>query len=177
MAGTVGGVPLRTGPGQHDDPLSKLAGAWGLTTSVIGAGEFGGPKCGTSAGSGPPPVIIPSPSDGAVSLAAPCDNGGEYRFRLRHDSATQAYALTVESASRKSIEDFPVAYVDGKGWQRPRDQLVDAETQSVTALVAPIEGRNWYGWMIAVLPTAAVNAAELADIKKPYFRADLTRGK
>jgi len=157
------------------DPLSRLAGDWSLTVFVLGAGQFGGPKCGTSDQPGPPPVTIPSPSDGAVSLAAACDDGSEYRFLLGQDSATQAYALTVKSGPGISVQDFPVAYVDGKGWHGERDQLVEGETQSVTAMVAPIEGQNWHGWQIAVLPTAGVGRSD--DLKKPYFRADLTRRK
>ncbi len=159
----------------HGDRLSKLAGDWGLTVFVMGAGQFAGPKCGTSDRPGPPPVTLAPPSDGAVSFAAACDDGSEYSFRLRHDSATQAYVLTVKSAPGISVQDFPIAYVDGKGWQGKRDQLVAGETQSVTAMVAPIEGRNWYGWMIAVLPTAGIGRSD--DLKKPYFRADLTRRK
>ena len=157
------------------DPLSKLAGDWGLTVFVMGAGQFGGPECGKRDRPGPPPVTLAPPSDGAVSLAAACDDGSEYSFRLRHDSATQAYVLTVKSGPGISVQDFPVAYVDGKGWEGKRDQLVDGETQSVTGAVAPIEGRNWYGWMIVVLPTAGIGRSD--DLKEPYFRADLTRQK
>ena len=166
-------------PGREaEDPLARLAGEWRLTPLVIGAGQFGGgPKCGTSDRPGPPPVTLAPPSDGAVSFAAACDDRSEYSFRLRHDPAGQAYVLTVKSGPGISIQDFPVEYFEGKGWRGERTQLVDGETQSVTATVEPIEGRNWYGWMIAVLLTAAVNAPELADIKKPYFRADLTRRK
>lgn len=157
------------------DPLTQLAGEWGLTVFVMGAGQFGGPNCGKSDRPGPPSVNIASPSDGAVSLAAACDDGSEYSFRLRHDSATQAYVLTVNSAPGISVQDFPVAYVDGKGWQGKRDQPVDGETQSITAMVAPIEGRSWNGWMIAVLPTADIGRSDLPE--KPYFRADLIRRK
>jgi hypothetical protein len=46
---------------------------------------------------------------------------------------------------------------------------VDGKEVPVTATIAPIEGRNWVGWAIAVVPSA--------DIKTPYFRADLTRRK
>jgi hypothetical protein len=159
------------------DPLRQLAGDWGLRVFVIGAGQFGGLECGTGAGPGGPPVTVAPPSDGAVALTAACEDGSEYRFRLGRDSATQAYVLTVKSGPGISVQDFPVAYVDGKGWRGTRDLLVDDETQSITAMVAPIEGRLWYGWMIAVLPTAAADAPELTDIKEPYFRADLTRRK
>jgi len=50
-----------------------------------------------------------------------------------------------------------------------------ARPQSITAMITPIEGRLWYGWMIAVLPTAGVGHED--DLKKPFFRADLTRRK
>jgi hypothetical protein len=146
-----------------------------LTVFVMGAGQFGGPKCGTSGQPGPPRVTIADPSDGAVSLSVPCDDGSEYAFRLAHDSATEAYTLTVKSRAGISVQDFPVAYVASKGWRGERDQAVDGDRQSVTAMVAPIEGRNWRGWMIAVLPTSGVGHED--DLKKPFFRADLTRRK
>jgi len=81
----------------------------------------------------------------------------------------------VKSTPGISVQDFPLAYAEGRGWEGERDQLVDGETQSVTALIAPIEGRLWYGWMIAVLPTEGVGHED--DLKKPSFRVDLTRAK
>jgi len=157
------------------DPLAKLAGQWGLTVFVMGAGQFGGPKCGKGSGPGGPPISVAAPKDGALSFAAPCDNRTEYSFRLRHDSVTQTYLLSVTSTPGISVQDFPVAYVEGQGWQGKRDEEVDGATQSITAMIAPIEGRRWYGWMIAVLPTAGVGHED--DLKQPFFRADLTRAK
>lgn len=162
-------------PTPPDDPLHKLAGDWGLTVFVMGAGQFGGPKCGKGSGPGGAPVKVAASNEGAVSFAAACDNKSEYSFRLGHDSATQAYVLSVTSTPGISVQDFPVAYVEGKGWQGKRDEAVDNETQSITAMIAPIEGRRWYGWMIAVLPTAGVGHED--DLKQPFFRADLTRAK
>jgi hypothetical protein len=159
----------------QDDPLNKLSGDWKLEAFVMGAGQFGDPKCGTSYMRDAPPMTLAPPKDGVVSFTVTCDKGGEYRFRLRHDSSTQTYFLTVKSPAGISVEDFPGAYVVGEGWQGKRDQLVDGKTQSITAMVTPIEGRNWYGWAIAVLPTAGVGHSD--DLKKPYFRTDLTRRK
>jgi hypothetical protein len=152
---------------QAADPLTKLAGDWGLTVFVRGAGQFGSPKCGKGGGPGGPPVKVAASKDGAVSFGAPCDNRSEYSFRLQRDSATQAYVLSVKSMPGISVQDFPVAYVEGQGWQGKRDSL--------TAMITPIEGRRWYGWMIAVLPTAGVGHED--DLKQPFVRADLTRAK
>ena len=154
---------------------SRLAGDWELTALVMGANTYGDPKCGKSDRSDPPHVTIAPPSDGSVSLAVACDKGSEYSFRLRHDSATQAYVLTVKSAAGISVRNFPVAYVDREGWQGRRDQGVGGETQSITAMVAPIEGRLWYGWKIAVLPTAGIGHENY--LEQPFFRVDLTRRK
>jgi len=171
----VQAVAPRPDTGSNGDPLSRLAGDWDLTVFVMGAGQFRGPRCGTSAERRMPFVTIAPAGDGAMSFAAPCDNGTEYSFRLRHDAATQTYVLSVKSSPGISVQDFPLAYVEGQGWQGKRDQPVDGATQSVTAMIAPIEGREWYGWMVAVLPTAGVGHED--DLKKPFVRADLTRAK
>lgn len=164
-------VPIPQG-----DPLSKLVGDWGLTVFVIGGGQFGGPRCGKTDRPGPSPVTIAPPGDGGVSLAVACSDGSDYAFRLKHDAATHAYLMTVESKQGIGVDDFPVAYVEGQGWKGTRGQMVEGKEVSITATVAPIEGRNWYGWMMAVLPTADIGR-ELDAIKSPYFRADLTRRK
>jgi hypothetical protein len=164
-----------SGPGSSADALSRLAGDWDLTVFVMGAGQFRGPRCGKSAERRRPSVTLALAGDGAMSFAAPCDNGSEYSFHLRHDSATQAYVLSVKSTPGISVQDFPLAYAEGRGWEGERDELVDGEMQSISALITPIEGRLWYGWMIAVLPTAGVGHED--DLKKPFFRADLTRAK
>lgn len=166
----------RPGMVLQGDPLGKLAGDWGLSVFVMGGGEFGGLRCGTSNRPGPPPVTVAPPSGGAVSFSVSCEGGRDYAFRLSQDSTTHAYAVTVTSPPPGiSVQDLPVAYADGKGWQGKRDEQVDGQTQSITALIAPIEGRNWYGWMIAVLPTSGVGREN--DLKKPFLRADLTRRK
>lgn len=154
-------------PTPQGDPLSKLSGDWGLTVFVMGAGQFTGPVCGKGNGPGGPPVTVAPPRDGAISLTTACNDGSTYSFRLRHDSTARTFALTVQSGPGISVRDFPVAYIEGQGWQGKRDTL--------TALVVPIEGRLWTGWMIAVLPTAGLGHED--DLKKPFFRADLTRRK
>lgn len=175
-AETVGVTMAPTPPAApHGDPLVQLAGEWGLEAFVMGAGQFGGPRCGKSAGRGPPPVTLAAGGDGAVSFTASCDNGSEYSFRLGRDSAAQTYVLSVKSTPGISVRDFPLAYVDGQGWRGKRDELVDGKMESITAMVTPIEGRLWYGWMIAVLPTSGVGHED--DLKTPFFRADLTRRK
>ena len=162
--------------GSNGDPLTRLVGDWDLTVFMIGAGQFGTFRCGKSAaGRRMPSVTLAPASDGALSFAAACDNGSEYSFRLRHDSATQAYVVSVKSTPGISVQDFPLAFAEGRGWEGERDQLVDGKTQSISALIAPIEGRQWHGWMIAVLPTEGVGHED--DLKKPFFRADLTRAK
>src|SRR6266566_1357834 len=165
----------RPDTGTNADPLTRLAGDWDLTVFVMGAGQFRGPRCGKSAARRMPSVTLAPAGDGAISFTAPCDNGSEYSFRLKHDSATQAYVLSVKSTPGISVQDFPLGYAEGRGWEGERDQLVDGETQAISALITPIEGRQWYGWMIAVLPTKGVGHED--DLKKPLFRADLTRAK
>ena len=165
---TVLAITIAPQVAHTDDPLSKLAGDWDLTVFVMGAGQFGGPRCGKSApGRRMLSVTLASAANGAVSFTAACDNGSEYAFRLQHDSATHAYVMSVKSTPGLSVQDFPVAYVEGQGWQGQRDSL--------TAMITPIEGRLWRGWMIAVLPTAGVGHED--DLKKPFVRADLTRAK
>ena len=162
--------------GSNGDPLTRLVGDWDLTVFMMGAGQFGPLRCGKSAaGRRMPSVTLAPAGDGAMSFAAPCDNGSEYSFRLRRDSTAQSYVLSVKSAPGISVQDFPLAYAEGRGWEGERDQLLDGETQSISALITPIQGRQWYGWMIAVLPTEGVGHED--DLKKPFFRADLTRAK
>ena len=172
-------APVSWAQGQltaQGDPLSKLVGDWGLTVFVIGGGQFGGPRCGKSDRPGPSPVTIAPPGNSGVSLAVACNDGSDYAFRLKHDAAAHAYLITVKSKEGISVDDFSVAYVEGQGWKGAREQVVAGKRVSITATVAPIEGRNWYGWMIAVLPTADIDRGP-DDVKRPYFRADLTRRK
>ena len=150
------------------DPLRGLANKWHLTGFVFGGDDpYHSFECGE--------VTVASPADRTVSLSVTCDNT-DYYFLLKHGSETQAYLITVKSKIGISIDDFPVTHVDGRGWHGERDQLVDGETLSITAMVKRIEGRNWYGWSIKVLPTAAIKLSP-GEIKKPYFQADLTRRK
>ena len=152
---TVLAITIAPHVAHTDDPLDKLAGDWDLTVFVMGAGKFGGPRCGKSVpGRRMLSVTLASAANGAVSFTAACDNGSEY-------------VVSVKSAPGISVQDFPVAYVEGQGWQGQRDSL--------TAMITPIEGRLWRGWMIAVLPTAGVGHED--DLKQPFVRADLTRAK
>ena len=176
-------VALFTAPGlgargqltAQGDPLSKLVGDWDLTVFVMGGGRFAGPRCGKSDRPGPPAVTIAPPGDSGVALAVACNDGSDYAFRLKHDQTTQAYVLTVKSKVGISVQDFPVVYVVGQGWQGKRDQLVAGEMRSITAMVAPIRGWEWYGWKVVVLPTASIGHEGL--LEKPFFRVDLTRRK
>src|SRR6266566_4606132 len=155
----------RSDSGSNADPLSRLVGDWDLTVLMMGAGQFGTLRCGKSAaGRRMPSVTLAPASDGALSFAAPCDNGSEYSFRLKHDSATQAYVVSVKSTPGISVADFPLGYAEARGWEGERDQQVDGETRSITVVIAPIEGRQWHGWMIAVLPTEGVGHED--DLKK-----------
>ena len=160
----------------QSDPLSKLVGDWGLTVFVVGGGQFGGPRCGKTDRPGSSPVTIAPPGDSGVSLAVACNDGSDYAFRLTHDGAAHVYLMTVKSKQGISVDDLPVAYIEGQGWKGAREQLVEGEVESITATVSPIEGRNWYGWTTVVLPTADTNRG-LSDVKRPYFKADLTRRK
>jgi hypothetical protein len=169
-----GAVPVEGASGPAGDPLSELVGDWRLTVFVMGGGQFGGPTCGTRDASGPPSVTLTTSPDSAIAFSVSCDDGSNYAFRLQH-VATGAYSLTVKSAVGISVEDLSVTYRDGQGWRGARDQQVAGKTQSVTAMVAPIEGRLWHGWMVAVLPTSGIGRED--DVKEPYFRADLTRRK
>ena len=152
------------------DPLIQLAGDWALDSFVVGGGGdgFSGDKCGN--------VTIASPDDGVVSVSASCGDAGDYSFRLKRGSEPQTYLITVKSKPGISIDDVPVAYVDGQGWIGSRDQRLDGATQSITARVAAIAGRNWYGWAIEVLPTSELNGNP-EEMKIAYFKADLTRRK
>lgn len=165
VQGLDAGQPA-TAPG---GPLSQLVGEWSLTAFVIGAGQFGGPRCGKTDRPGPASVTIELSREDGVSLGVACDDGSDYAFRLKRDAASQDYLITVKSKVGLSVNDFPVAYVEGEGWKGARPELVEGKEVSVTATIARIEGRNWVGWAITVVPSA--------DIKTPYFRVDLTRRK
>ena len=165
-----------------DDPLGQLAGDWVVDGFVIGEG--GHPMIPNSAcGS-----VTVAPARGQdVSISVSCHDAGDYTLRLKHGSGGEAYLMTVKSKYGISIEDFPLEYVtdwigapvqDSKVWLGTRDQLVDNETVSVTAMMGRIEGRNWRGWRIAVLPTEATKLPGGDEaVKKPYFFVDLTRRK
>ena len=164
VQGLDAGQPA-TAPG---DPLRRLAGEWDLTAFVMGAGQFRGLSCGKTDRPGPASVTIKSPREDGVSLGVACDDGSDYAFRLKHDAASQNYLITVKSKVGLSVHDFPVAYVEGEGWKGARPELVEGKEVPVTASISRIEGRNWVGWAIAVIPSGD---------KTPYFRVDLTRRK
>ena len=73
-----------------------------------------------------------------------------------------------------SVSDFPVQYAEGEGWYGVRGELVGGEIVSTTTGIARIEGRNWYGWTIQVIPTAARNSP-MDRVRT--LKADLTRRK
>jgi hypothetical protein len=179
LASAVLVAPVSWAQGQltaSGDPASKLVGDWALTVFVMGGSQPGGLRCGRSDRPGPSPVTIAPPRDSGVSLTVACNDGSDYAFRLKRGTAAHAGLLTVKSKQGISVDDFPVGYVEGQGWTGVREQLVKGKKVPITVTVAPIEGRNWYGWMIAVLPTADINRS-LDNIKTPYFRVDLTRRK
>jgi hypothetical protein len=160
--------------------LDQLVGEWSLdgfvvsrikgSMSIAGVGGFSGPTCGD--------VTVAGSDDRTISLTASCEAEGDYSFRLTHGGKPESYLMTVKSAHGISISDFPVSYVEGQGWQGVRDQTVGGETMSITAAISPIEGRNWLGWRIQVLPPAVTSKdAKPQDLKEPYFMADLTRRK
>jgi len=155
---------------EDGDPLIQLAGDWALDGFVIGGGGsgFSGIKCGK--------ISIAAPSASGVSVSTSCDDYGDYFFRLKQGSGARDFLLTVRSKIGISVEDIPIAYLDGQGWMGSRDQLLGATTQSITARVAAIAGRNWYGWTIEVLPTAELNGNP-EEMKTAFLKADLTRRK
>lgn len=150
-----------------DDLLGQLAGTWLVDGFVIGGdrGIISGFKCGS--------VTVGPARDQAVSISVSCEDAGPYTLRLKHGSGGGAYLMTVKSKYGISIEDFPLKQ-DGEVWRGVSDQLVDNEMLSVTAMMGRIEGRNWHGWTIMVLPTEAMKPGVEA---KPYFKVDLTRRK
>ena len=162
-------------PATSPGPLVELTGTWDLRVFVIGGGDMGMLECGESVGPGPgPPVTVSSSADGAASLSFSCVDGSDYSFHLKLDAGTDSYLITVESGVGISVSDFPVRYADGEGWHGVRDELVDGEMVSTAARVQPIEGRNWSGWTIQVLPAAARNSS--SDPIRT-LKADLTRRK
>lgn len=151
------------------DPLRALSQEWRVSGFVVGGDDpFSMVRCGKT--------TVASPTDRTLSLSVACGDAGDYYFRLKQGPETGAYLMTVKSRIGISIDDFPVTYVDGEGWLGERDQLVDGETVSLSAMVAPIEGRNWHGWTIQVLPTEAIIVSP-DELRKPYFKIDLTRRK
>ena len=163
-----------------NDLLGQLAGDWVVDGFVIGGD--GGLVSSFACGS----VTVAPARDPAVSISVVCEDAGDYTLRLKHGSGDEASLVTVKSRYGISIEEFQLEYVDagrlgspfqdGKVWLGTRDQLVDNETLSVTAMMARIEGRNWRGWTIKGFPTEATKPGGEA-VKKPYFKVDLTRRK
>lgn len=160
-----------------DDPLDALVGDWDVTVFLVGAGQFSGPRCGKQSGPGRPKVTVAPPAGGTLSISMSCDDGSDYTMRLVQDSVPDTYRVTVHSRHGISVDEFPVRHSAGQGWRGSRELVIDGEAQSITATVAPIEGRNWLGWTMAVAPTADINADDLERIEKPYLKVDLTRRK
>jgi len=152
------------------DPLNELVGDWSMDWFVIGAGGVG--LSGLTFGK----ITVAPPKDRAVSVSASSKEGDDYSFRLTHGPETSGYLIAVKSKRGINVDNFLLTYVDGEGWRGTLEQLVDGEMLSTTASVIPIEGRNWYGWRIEVLPTKAIGLGH-EDIKKPYLMVDLTRRK
>jgi hypothetical protein len=107
-------------------------------------------------------VRVRPPSEGAVFFSAASNDGGDYSFRLTRSAEAGSYQLTVKSKVGVSVESLPVTYVAGAGWSGTR--------RDVTGKVFPIEGRNWSGWRIEILPTAPTAT-------QSHLAADLTRRK
>jgi len=154
----------------NTSPLSGFSGKWDLKGFVVGGKTplslF---ECGD--------VRATFSTTRIVSFSKACNKVGDYYLRLsKHASETDTYLITVNSKAGISIDNFPVTYVDGKGWRGKRDQLVNGETVSITAMVGRIEGRNWHGWTVQVFPTSVLGLS-LDEIKEPFFKADLTRRK
>jgi hypothetical protein len=150
-------------------------GTWDLTVFVVGGGEMGTVECGQPVRLGPgPPVTVSSNTEGSAFFSFSCTDGDHYSFHLDPDTRMDSYLITVRSGAGISVSDFPVRYSDAVGWHGVRDELVDGRSTSTTAGVHPIEGRNWYGWTMQVLPTAAANSP--SDPIRT-LKVDLTRRK
>jgi hypothetical protein len=152
------------------DPPDQLVGGWSLDGFVVGGGGVG------FSGLTFDKITVAPPSDGAVSVSASSKEGDDYSFLLTHGPETNAYLIAVKSGHGINVDNFLLRYIHGEGWRGTLDQLVDGEMLSTTASIIPIEGRNWYGWRIQVLPTAAIDLAP-EELKKPYLMVDLTRRK
>jgi len=158
------------------DPLTRLAGDWGLTMLTIGAGRFGGPRCGPTDKPGPSPVTVARAADGAVSLSVHCNDGSDYAFRLERDGASSGYLLSVRSKEGVSVERLPVEYATASGWLGKKEHPAVEAGATVTGMVAPIEGESWSGWSIIACPTKATDV-DPEKLEAAYIRADLTRRK
>ncbi|RLA26066.1 MAG: hypothetical protein DRQ62_00730 [Gammaproteobacteria bacterium] len=154
----------------NKSPLVGISGNWDLKGFVVG-----GDTPMSLFNCGKVMTTFPTAQTGSISTA--CDKIGDYYFRLsKHKSEKQTYLITVHSKVGISVNNFPIKYTDGQGWRGESDQFINGKTVSIVAMVQPIEGRNWYGWTIQVLPSATLKLS-LDDIKEPFFKADLTRRK
>jgi len=158
--------------GTSGDPLDNLTGDWDITTFVFGGGNSGQSTCGLSH----KPTSIAPHLDGILVFSAICKDGSELIFGLKRSVDKRAYHLTVKSKEGISVSDFPVEYKENQGWAGFQNQGVGDKEVSITATIQPIEGRNWYGWTIEVLPTADINV-DYKTQKTPHLRLDLTRRK
>ena len=178
LAGTgrVGAEPLVAA----DDLPGQLVGDWVVDGFLIGGESgFSVSKCGTG--------TVAREGESKVSLSVSCGSAGAYTLRLQRGPGGQGYMMTVKSKHGISVEDLPLQHVDwkewlgkpigdGKVWLGEREQLVDGQMIQVTALLAPVEGRNWQGWTIQVLPSEATKP-DVEKLEKRYFKVDLTRRK
>jgi hypothetical protein len=176
LAGTgrLGAEP----PVAADDLLGQLVGDWVVDGFLIGGESgFSVSKCGSG--------TVAAEGDSTVSLSVSCGSAGDYSLRLKRGPEGKGYLMTVKSKHGISLENFPLQYVDHKEWLGTpigdgkiflgeRDQLVDDKKLSVTAMMGRIEGRNWRGWTIQVLPSEATKPG-VEKLEKTYFRVDLTR--
>jgi hypothetical protein len=151
-------------------PLDNLVGSWDLTTFMFGGGHQGDSPCGILHR----PVSIGPVTGNRVSLSAFCDDGSEHIFELKRSTGDRNYLITVRNKEGISVVDFPVQYVEGKGWAGSRGQRVEGKEVSITATIKPMEGDKWHGWAVTVSRAEDADR-NMKDIKTPYLRFDLTR--
>lgn len=154
------------------DPLSHLKEDWVITTFLFGGGHSGISACGLAH----QPASIQLHSDGIIEISATCKDGSQYYLRLVRGNDQKTWLFTVKNKEGISINDFPLNYYGSKGWMGSAQQLVDDKEISLSAYIAPIEGRTWYGWATWVRPTAEAGV-DYTKSKTPYLKVDFIRRK